>query len=74
MSMPKKITVVRTFTYDVAEAVADIREMSEHPDPNDLEIGLDKVMEYLENLIFDYMCSHINRHAVAYFDENGEEL
>jgi hypothetical protein len=72
--MPERITVVRTFTYDVAQAVADIREMSEHPDPNDLEIGLDEVMEYLEDWVFDDMRSPVSRHDLAYFDENGEEL
>jgi len=74
MSMPERVTVMRSFTYDVAQAVADIREKSEHPDPNSLEIDLDEVLEYLEDWIYDDMRSVVSRHDLAYFDEYGEEL
>ena len=74
MAMPERITVTRTYTYDVAQAIADIRLISEHPDPNNLEIDLEEVLEYLEDWIYDDMRSPISRHELAYFDENGNEI
>lgn len=66
-TMPEKINVIRSITYDVPSIVDSLKEMGE-------DINIDSVMEYLEDWVAEDMASPISRHDVTYLDENGQEL
>jgi len=67
-TMPEKINVIRSITYDVSSIVDSLKEMGEE------DINIDSVMEYIEEWVSDDMSSPISRHDITYLDENGEDL
>jgi len=67
-TMPEKINVIRSITYDVPSIVDSLKEMGEE------DINIDSVMEYIEEWVSDDMSSPISRHDITYLDENGEDL
>ncbi len=73
-TMPEKINVIRSITYDVSSIVDSLKEMGEE------EIKLDSVMEYIEYWVSEDIpipssVKAINsRHDITYLDENGEDL
>lgn len=68
MSLPERINVIRTFTYDVPKIVSDLEDMGME------EIDLDVVLEYIEEWVWEDMSAPPSRHDLVYQDENGEEL
>ena len=68
MSLPERINVIRSVTYDVAGIVDSLKELGEE------EIDIDKVMEYIEDWVEEDMRAPISRHDITYLDENGQEL
>lgn len=68
MSLPERINVIRSVTYDVAGIVDSLKELGEE------EIDIDKVMEYIEDWVEEDMRAPVSRHDIVYQDENGESL
>ena len=68
MSLPERINVIRTFTYDVPKIVSDLEDMGME------EIDLDVVLEYIEEWVWEDMSAPPSRHDLVYQDENGNEL
>lgn len=68
MSLPERINVIRSVTYDVAGIVDSLKELGEE------EIDIDKVMEYIEDWVEEDMRAPVSRHDIVYQDENGEYL
>ena len=68
MSLPERINVIRTFTYDVPKIVSDLEDMGME------EIDLDVVLEFIEEWVWEDMTSPPSRHDLVYQDENGNEL
>ena len=66
-TLPEKINVIRSITYDVPSIVDSLKEMGE-------DINIDSVMEYIEDWVSEDMASPISRHDITYLDENGQEL
>ena len=67
-TMPEKINVIRYITYDVPSIVDSLKEMGEE------DIGIDSVMEYIEDWVAEDMTAPLSRHDLTYLDENGQEL
>ena len=67
-TMPEKINVIRSITYDVPSIVDSLKEMGEE------DIGIDSVMEYIEDWVAEDMTAPLSRHVLTYLDENGQEL
>ena len=72
-TMPEKINVIRSITYDVSSIVDSLKEMGEE------DINIDSVMEYIEDWVSEDMASPISRNDITYLDdtyldENGVEL
>ena len=68
MSLPERINVIRTITYDVPKLVSDLEDMGVE------DIDLDSLMEYIEDWVDEDMSAPPSRHDLVYQDENGEEL
>jgi hypothetical protein len=68
MSLPERINVIRTVSYDVPKIVGDLQEM------NMEDIDLDVILEYIQEWVVEDMTAPLSRHDIVYQDENGEEL
>ena len=67
MSLPERINVIKTVTYDVPAILDDIKKMG-----MDFEITtVDDVMEFIEDWVAEDFGSLDN---LVFQDENGEEL
>jgi hypothetical protein len=71
MTMPKRINVIRNFSYDVAVIVDSIKELNNDPS---LEVNLDEVIQLVNTWAIEDFTSPISRHDLVFMDENGEEL
>ena len=71
MTMPKRINVIRTVSYDVAEIVDSIKELNNDPS---LEVRFDEVIELVNTWAGEDLTSPISRHDIVFMDENSEEL
>jgi hypothetical protein len=67
-TLPERINVIRTVTYDVPGIVDSLKEMGEE------EIDMDRILEYIEDWVAEDLTAPLSRHDVIYQDENGEEL
>lgn len=67
-TMPERINVIRTLSYDVESVIKDLGEME--VDPIDLETVINYIAEWVE----EDMRAPISRHDITYLDENGQEL
>jgi hypothetical protein len=67
-TLPERINVIRSVTYDVAGIVDSLKEMGEE------DIDMDKVMEYIEDWVEEDMQAPLSRHDLVYQDEDGNEL
>jgi hypothetical protein len=67
-TLPERINVIRTITYDVPGIVESLEQMGME------DIDLDVVMEYIQEWVYEDMSSPPSRHDIVYQDENGEEL
>jgi hypothetical protein len=67
-TMPERINVIRTVTYDVPALIKDLEEMGVDP------IDLDTIMDYITEWVEEDMRAPISRHDITYQDENGESL
>jgi hypothetical protein len=67
-TMPERINVIRTVTYDVQSVIKDLEEMEVEP------IDLETVMDYITEWVDEVMRSPLSRHELTYLDENGQEL
>ena len=67
-TMPEKINVIRSITYDVSKVVEDLKEMEVD------FIDLETVMNYIAEWVEEDMRAPISRHDITYLDENGVEL
>ena len=73
-TMPEKINVIRSITYDVPSIVDSLKEMGEE------DINLDSVMEYIEYWVSEDIPFPLSvkagkrSHEFTYLDENGEDL
>jgi len=68
MSLPERINVLRTVSYDVPKIVGDLQEM------NMEDIDLDVILEYIQEWVVEDLTAPLSRHDIVYQDENGEEL
>jgi len=68
MSLPERINVSRTITYDVAKVVEDLKEMEVEP------IDIDTVINYITEWVEEDMRAPLSRHDIVYQDENGDTL
>ena len=67
-TLPERINVVRSITYDVPALIKDLEEMDVDP------IDLDTIMHYITEWVEEDMRAPISRHDITYLDENGQEL
>ena len=67
-TMPEKINVIRSITYDVPAVIKDLEEMNVSP------IDLDTIFHYIHEWVEEDMRAPISRHDITYLDENGQEL
>jgi hypothetical protein len=67
-TLPERINVVRSITYDVPALTKDLEEMGVDP------IDLDTIMDYIAEWVGEDMRAPISRHDITYLDENGQEL
>jgi hypothetical protein len=67
-TMPERINVIRSITYDVPAVIKDLEEMNVDP------IDLDTIMHYITEWVEEDMRAPISRHDITYLDENGQEL
>ncbi len=67
-TMPERINVVRSITYDVPAVIKDLKEMDVDP------IDIDTVIHYITEWVEEDMRAPISRHDLTYLDENGQEL
>ena len=67
-TMPERINVIRSITYDVFKVVEDLKEMDVDP------IDLDTIMHYITEWVEEDMRAPLSRHDLTYLDENGQEL
>jgi hypothetical protein len=67
-TLPERINVVRSITYDVPAVIKDLEEMDVDP------IDLDTIMHYITEWVEEDMRAPISRHDITYLDENGQEL
>jgi len=67
-TMPERINVIRTVTYDVQSVIKDLEELEVEP------IDLETVMNYITDWVEEDMRAPISRHDITYLDENGQEL
>ena len=67
-TMPERINVVRTVSYDVQSVIKDLEELEVEP------IDLETVMNYITEWVDEVMRSPLSRHELTYLDENGQEL
>ena len=67
-TLPERINVVRSITYDVPAVIKDLEEMDVDP------IDLDTIMHYITEWVEEDMRAPISRHDITYLDENGHEL
>ena len=67
-TMPERINVVRTVSYDVQSVIKDLEEMEVEP------IDLETVMNYITEWVDEVMRSPLSRHELTYLDQNGQEL
>jgi hypothetical protein len=67
-TLPERINVIRTVTYDVQSVIKDLEEMEVEP------IDLETVMNYITEWVEEDMRAPISRHDITYQDENGESL
>ena len=67
-TMPERINVIRSITYDVPAVIKDLEEMNVSP------IDLDTIFHYIHEWVEEDMRAPISRHDITYLDENGVEL
>ena len=67
-TMPERINVIRSITYDVPAVIKDLEEMNVSP------IDLDTIFHYIHEWVEEDMRAPISRHDITYLDENGQEL
>jgi len=67
-TLPERINVIRTVTYDVPKIVEDLQGM------NMEDIDLDVILEYIQEWVEEDLRAPLSRHDVIFQDENGEEL
>ena len=67
-TLPEKINVIRSITYDVPAVIKDLKEMNVSP------IDLDTIFHYINEWVEEDMRAPISRHDITYLDENGQEL
>ena len=67
-TLPERINVVRSITYDVPAVIKDLKEMDVDP------IDIDTVIHYITEWVEEDMRAPISRHDLTYLDENGQEL
>lgn len=63
-----KVTVTRSFTYDVKDITDAIKELSGE-DPK-----LDDVLEQINDFALEDLRSPISRHEVSWYDQDGQEI
>ena len=68
MSLPERINVSRTITYDVSRVVEDLKEMEVEP------IDIDTIIHYITEWVEEDMRAPLSRHDIVYQDENGADL
>lgn len=66
-----RVTVTRSFTYDVEEIKNSIRQINNDPEQ---EVTDDEVLELIESWVQEDMRSPISRHELIYTDDEGQEL
>ena len=67
-TMPKMVTVLRAFTYDVADIIDAMKEFgAENPTWEDVE-------EQINDWVYEDMRSLISRHELIWRDENNNDL
>jgi hypothetical protein len=67
-TLPERINVVRSITYDVPSIIDSLKEMGEE------DIDIDSVIKYIQDWVEEDMRAPISRHDLTYLDENGQEL
>ncbi len=67
-TMPERINVIRSITYDVPSIIDSLKEMGEE------DIDIDSVIKYIQDWVEEDMRAPISRHDLTYLDENGQEL
>ena len=68
MSLPERINVIRSITYDVSQVVDELKDMAVEP------IDIDTVIHYITEWVEEDMRAPLSRHDLTYLDENGSEL
>jgi len=68
-TLPEKINVIRSITYDVSSIVDSLKEVMGEED-----INLESVMEYIQDWVSEEMSAPLSRHDLTYLDEYGQEL
>jgi hypothetical protein len=69
-TLPERINVIRTITYDVPSLLIDLEDMGVEKEEIDLEFILDHIHEW----VYEDMSSPVSRHDLVYQDEDGNEL
>ena len=69
-TLPERINVIRTITYDVPSLLIDLEDMGVEKEEIDLEFILDHIHEW----VYEDMSAPVSRHDLVYQDEDGNEL
>lgn len=68
-TLPEKINVIRSITYDVQSVIKDLEKLGD-----DYSGNLDTIMGYITRCAEEDMRAPISRHDLTYLDEFGKEL
>jgi hypothetical protein len=70
-TLPERINVIRSITYDVQSVIKDLEELGVE---TEWATNLDTIMHYIAEWVEEDMRAPISRHDITYLDENGQEL
>jgi hypothetical protein len=69
-TLPERINVIRSITYDIPSLVIELEDMGIDKE----EIDLEFILEHIHDWVYEDMSAPVSRHDLVYQDENGNEL
>ena len=70
-TLPEKINVIRSITYDVQTVIKDLEDLGVE---KEWATNLDTIIHYITEWVEEDMRAPISRHDLTYLDEYGQEL
>ena len=69
-TLPERINVIRSITYDIPSLVIELEDMGIDKE----EIDLEFILEHIHDWVHEDMSAPVSRHDLVYQDEDGNEL